>query len=381
MSVVDNIHVLHIVSGDLWAGAEVQLYTLAKAQLNQQGVAVSVVALNHGRLEQELRLAGIDVTVLDESILGSLQILRQLIHVIREIRPDIIHTHRYKENILGSIAARLSGNIKSMRTAHGALEHTPDWYQIPKQLNFFLDRICGRFLQRSIVAVSDDLAGILEKDFPRNRIQIIENGIDISLISQSTNQADTRDKGGQAKLRIGIAGRLVPVKRVDLFIQAARQIIDDHPELEASFHIYGDGPLREELESLNQKLNTENHIHFEGHTNDMYKELQQLDVLVVTSDHEGLPMIALEAMALQIPLVAHATGGIPTLLDHGTCGVLVHNHSPAGYAEAIYQLAIDNKKRSINAQNAFNQVTTAYSNDHNADKYLELYKNLITQET
>ena len=166
MSKAYQLKVLHVASGDLWAGAEVQLFTLAKALHTESDTSVSVVLLNYGRLEQDLQNIGIRVIVLDESKLNGLQILRQLVHTIREQKPDVIHTHRLKENILGSIAAFIVGKTASLRTVHGAPEHRPPWWKFPKRMLFLLDRICGRYMQRKIVAVSDDLASILEKDFP-----------------------------------------------------------------------------------------------------------------------------------------------------------------------------------------------------------------------
>ena len=116
------IKVLHISSGDLWAGAEVQLFTLAKSLIKNSATQVDVILFNHGRLEQELLDSNINVIVLDETTLNSLQILRKIIHTIKIIHPDVIHTHRLKENILGSAAALLTGNTPTLRTAHGAPE-------------------------------------------------------------------------------------------------------------------------------------------------------------------------------------------------------------------------------------------------------------------
>ena len=65
-----------------------------------------------------------------------------------------------------------------------------------------------------------------------------------------------------------------------------------------SFHIFGDGPLRDNLEILSQRLGTRNIVHFEGHCDDILARLQEVDAIIITSDHEGLPMILLEAMAL-----------------------------------------------------------------------------------
>jgi hypothetical protein len=116
------LDIMHIASGDLWASAEVQLFTLVLALQRTQQVNVVVILLNHGKLEQQLQVNGICVIVLDESRLNGLQILRKLIKCMREIHPDIVHTHRFKKNILGSIAAFNSGMIAGIRTVDGAQE-------------------------------------------------------------------------------------------------------------------------------------------------------------------------------------------------------------------------------------------------------------------
>jgi glycosyltransferase involved in cell wall biosynthesis len=368
-----HLKILHIASGDLWAGAEVQLFTLAKTLHSRMGAIVSVVLLNHGTLEQKLRKAGIQVVIIDESTLNGFQILHQLVRTIREQCPDVIHTHRIKENILGSIAAFVCGRIPCLRTAHGAPEHRPGWYHIPKRLILFLDWFCGRFLQRRIIAVSEDLAKILNDNFPSDQIRIIENGIDVESLIQSGEKSAPQPSAVQAPFKVGIVGRLVPVKRVDLFIKTARYLLDHHPDLEASFHIFGDGPLREELEALNREMKTGNTVHLEGHCEEIHKELQKLDVLLMTSDHEGLPMILLESMSLQTPIISHKVGGIPKLLGQGNCGILVSDQSISSYAQEIYLLAQDPEKRKNITQNALRRVKTHYSAKQNAHSYCEEY--------
>ena len=372
MSKTPTINVLHIASGDLWAGAEVQLYTLAKALHERPDTKVSVVLLNHGTLEQKLLNNGIHTIILDETKLNGFQILLQLKSIVHQIQPDIIHTHRIKENILGSITAFLN-KIPSLRTAHGAPEHIPRWFNVPKRLILFIDRLCATFLQKEIIAVSDDLADKLQTSYSRKKITVIENGIDISVItSTKTDSSDT--------FRIGIAGRLTPVKRVDIFIEAAAVFSEAHPEVDTSFHIFGDGPLRNNLETLSDRLGVAGNIAFEGHCENMQQELANLDVLLITSDHEGLPMILLEAMALEVPVIAHAVGGIPTVLDQGKCGVLVTEHMPSAYANAIYQLIHDPKLRHTCVTNAASRVKKRYSSTHNAQAYHMRYKRLIQND-
>jgi glycosyltransferase involved in cell wall biosynthesis len=371
-----NPKVLHVASGDLWAGAESQLFTLVTTLHNSLEVTVFVLLLNHGTLEDRLRNAGIEVIILDESSLNSFQILSKLVSIIRRKRPDVIHTHRTKENILGSVAGFIAGGIPSLRTAHGAPEHQTSWRQLRKRGTRTLDWISGSFLQRKIICVSDDLAVLLQNEFSHEKIEVIENGIDLDSLCGNNIQLVSSQETGDRTLRIGLAGRLVPVKRVDIFIKTARYIRDHHPDLKASFHIYGDGPLLAELKSLSHDQDTDSIIHFEGHRDDISQELKKLDLLMMTSDHEGLPMILLEAMALEVPIIAHATGGIPLLLDNGSCGALVVEHTPEAYAHEVHRLALSRLVRSELTANALERVRNHYSAVINARKYLSKYNEI-----
>ena len=373
-STIKKPHVLHIASGDLWAGAEVMLYTLAKSLHSDLGVKTTIILLNTGTLEQKLRDRGITVYVIDESQLNSLQIFKQLNKIIKQTLPDVIHTHRIKENILGSIAAWRNG-IPSIRTSHGAPEHRPPLYKLPKRLILLLDKILGRQIQKYIVAVSADLAKKLEKDFHKAKIKVIENGIDIDTIRQS-NPAKTTENKAKNSNRIGIAGRLVPVKRVDLFIESAFHLKRYHPELDIHYYIYGDGPLQEELQNQIRSYHADDYIHLEGHCENLTQQLQTLDALIMTSDHEGLPMVLLESMSLQTPVIAHAVGGIPHLLEQGKCGTLVYEHTAEAFAEAVAKLINQPQQYKQLTQCAFERINQNYSARSTADAYLKLYRKL-----
>jgi len=366
-----TIHVLHIASGDLWAGAEVQLFTLTCALNKLADTRVSVILFNHGTLEKKLLEMGISVFVYDESKTGSLKLLQQLRLAIKKIQPDVIHTHRSKENILGSIAALLSGRIPSLRTVHGAPEHLAPIYKLHKRIIPLLDRLCGRYYQRSIVAVSPDLAKTLETKFPEHRVNMIENGIDTESFAHLSKPEKNTNHS-----RIGIIGRLVPVKRVDLFIQTAILIKQQHPELSLDFCIYGDGPLAEDLQNRVNRQHAENYIHFEGHCENIAMQLQTLDALLMTSDHEGLPMVLLEAMCLKTPIIAHAVGGIPHLLEQGKSGTLVHDHNAETFAAAITRQLTHHEETQRKTQNAFARVNQHYSAQQNASNYLHLYRQI-----
>jgi len=159
------IKVIHIASGDLWAGAEVQLYNLAKELDQYSDISLSVILLNHGLLEQNLLEQNISVTVFDETRLNTVQILFKIIKQVYSQKPDLIHTHRFKENIIGSIATLLSLRTLSIRTCHGAPEFTFNFWQMHKTIMQRLDVMCGKYIQKRVISVSDELTQKLQKIF------------------------------------------------------------------------------------------------------------------------------------------------------------------------------------------------------------------------
>lgn len=372
-------NVVHIASGDLWAGAEVQLFTLLKTLHGLENVSVRALLLNHGELETRLRERGIPVEVLDESRLNSIQILWRLIQYLKLWRPNVVHTHRLKENLLGGVAARLAGNIPSLRTVHGAPEHRPGWRKPHKQILYTLENLVGRLLQRKIIVVSQELEGQLRNAFPAAKIAVIENGVDIEALAPYIKPTDDPQKAPSPR-KIALVGRLVPVKRVDVFLETAKYLKDHHPGFSAQFHIYGDGPQRRQLENLSVSLGVQDMVYFAGHCTEIYPEMSSLDALLITSDHEGLPMTLLEAMALGVPVIAHAVGGIPHALAEGDSGRLVMQQQPSAYASAVIELFGNLTQREKLIASAHARIQAKYSAYTNAESYLAQYQSFISND-
>ena len=357
-------NVTHIASGDLWAGAEVQLFTLCS---NLKDINVNVILLNHGELEKRLKKHGIPVIVIDESKTNGIKILLKLIKILRNSNTHIVHTHRIKENILGGIAAKLAGNIPSVRTVHGAPEHKPDLKKPLKKLQYMLEWFIGRYVQKKIIAVSRDLKEKLTDEYPQQKICVIENGIDVNALNPIILKRQENYEFNSPYI-IGIIGRLVPVKRVDIFIETAKLFSHNNPHIEIEFHIYGDGPLRTSLEHL-----AANNTFFAGHRLDIHEKIADLDALLITSDHEGLPMTLLEAMAIGTPIISSPVGGIPKVLDKGTYGTLVNNNTAKDFYNAINNILNNQEKITTMSNNATNWIKKEYSASTNALNYYNLY--------
>lgn len=364
------INVMHIASGDLWAGAEVQLFTLCKHLKEFKTITLHVVLLNYGELEQKLSGMGVSVDVIEESKFNGLQIFKQIFKLAQTFKPDIIHTHRQKENILGSVVALLT-KCSSVRTVHGASEHPSGFAQPIQKAQYLAEYLTGKYLDKKIISVSYELEKQLAATYSKKKVVTIENGVDTASL-QSLSKKHALNSSTSHK--VGIVGRLVPVKRVDLFIQVAKLWGNQYPNIPVAFYIYGDGPLRDQLEAQSQSQNTSTTIHFEGHCTNIHEKISNLDALLITSDHEGLPMTLLEAMALGTPIISNPVGGIPRVLKQGECGRLVESQTAQAFINELHHCLTEQDKTQKQTHKATQTIDQEYSANLNAENIYDLYK-------
>ncbi len=377
--------VTHIVSGDIWAGAEAQAFQLISGLQANGVIKPTVVVFNHGVLFDKLTASSIDVTIADESVLSPLGQIKTICKHLRQHSTDTLHTHGFKENVLGTASRYLTGVKRSVQTVHGSPESQSTWRAPKKKLTHLLDRVMTGFCQNAVVAVSQHLKTVLELHYP-NKTVVIRNFIDTDDIPTTpAEQPDDRRKS-DAPYRVTLVGRCVPVKRIDLFIDTIARLRTDH-ELEVEGSICGNGPLLETMKQYAKTKGMAQFIHFRGFVQDMEPEWASMDALVMPSDHEGLPMTLLEALLRKVPVVAHNAGGIPEVLDHGNSGVLVDNHSATGYADKLARLIQHPKKAKQLAANGQDHVKREFSKRENVQKYEALYraiaqkKQRLTQNT
>lgn len=371
------LRILHVASGDLWAGAEVQVLTLMSHLARMPGTQVAAVLLNDGVLAARLRSTDIEVNVIDEQQTGAVSIVRRLRRLLDDWRPDVVHTHRVKENILGAVANWLGPKVPCVRTTHGHNERRPGRGArgLANKVAFGLDYWCGRTLQQRVIAVSEELGRDLCRKFGAKKVIVIENGIDVAAVRSEQGVAEFKTEDHEVA-HIGIIGRLVDVKRVDIFIGMVALLKENRPDRKWRFHVFGDGPLRATLEELARRLRVADDVIFHGHREDIATCMGGLDVLVNCSDHEGMPMTALEASALCVPLVAHAVGGLKSVTPEE---FLVVRHDAAGYCEGVLRALRPNARSIAMAKAAC--IVGKYSADGNAREIRLLYEHLIEDVT
>jgi glycosyltransferase involved in cell wall biosynthesis len=176
-------------------------------------------------------------------------------------------------------------------------------------------------------------------------------------------------------IHVAFLGRLEPVKRVDIFLESASNLLSRHPEYDWRFHVFGDGTLREDLEQRARDLGITPVTTFHGHDPFAANYLGSLNCVVLCSDHEGLPMILLEALAAGTPVVGHAVGGIAEVID-GTNGQLVYGQEPDEYAQAILAAVEGRIERDQLPRTAL--VGETWNTKANAASYLSLYLSATT---
>lgn len=369
------MRVCHIASGDLWAGAEVQVWTLLSFLRGQGGVEVSAVLLNEGELARRLRSAGVNVIVLDETRLTAAAILALLVRTLRRLRPDVVHTHRYKENILGGLAAAAVGVRAAVCTVHGLTERYTGFARARMALYSWLDRRVVNWRRPTVVAVSRDMERTLAATY-RAPVCFIPNAIDVAAYGEDGPWLPPTLGLREDDLVIGSLGRLVPVKGYDILLRAAPRMVARVPNLKIL--LVGDGPQRPRLASLARDLGIAAHVLLPGHCADVRPYLRRMDVFVLPSLAEGLPLALLEAMAAGRPVVVTRVGGMPEVVSDGEEGLLVAPQSEEALAAACLRLLGDPVLRAACGRKGRVRVAGALAIDSIGQHYLELYRRLLT---
>jgi glycosyltransferase involved in cell wall biosynthesis len=370
------LRVCHVASGDLWAGAEVQMATLLRALARRSDLRLFAILFNEGRLAEEIRAAGVPVMVIPESRHSVLGIVARARDFTRRERIDILHAHGYKENFVAAWVSRLSDVAHVVRTQHGAPEPYTGWKRAKQVLTEALDRFTTRYVTDRVICVSRRLARRMRHYAAPQQLVTVHNGIEVERVHSPLTPAEARRRLGLPETAevVGTAGRLVPVKRLDIFLQAARWLANARPE--THFVIAGSGPEEARLRGLANSLGLTERVVFPGYRNDVHDVLRAMDIFVISSDHEGLPMVLLEAMALGVPVVSRAVGGIPEVIEDGRSGLLVGTAEPEALAVRCAALLADAGERELIAARAATRVASEFSAQRTADEILRLYETL-----
>jgi glycosyltransferase involved in cell wall biosynthesis len=359
-----------IASGDLWAGAEVMLYHLCCGLNLNKDMELAVLLLNDGALAQQLSEVGCKVLVVDESEISFFHLVLRVRKFVAQFRPDIIHSHRYKENILAFLAKRMRGKIQLVATQHGLPEcRDHDWNPVRKLRSICFFRLLSHFFDFTVF-VSNEMYDYFVGKYNFNTLntKVIYNGIRLPLQTKAIKNVGVR-------LVIGSAGRLFPIKNYTLMIDVARLLVAKYGNID--FVLVGDGPEKAVLEQRVKECGLNGRFCFLGHKKDMEVFYKRIDVYINTSFHEGLPLSVLEAMSYGLPVIAPKVGGLPEIISDGEQGYLIQDLTPESFVQKI-ELLLSEKNRIRLGSAARRRVETKFTSEIMVDQYYRVYKKLYS---
>jgi len=291
-------------------------------------------------------------------------------HIVKN-RVDILHTHGYKTDMIGLLAAR-GANCKIVTTPHGWSTNAGFKLSIYE----LLDRAIFGFFD-GVAPLSKDLYDDL-KSIPwlRSKLRLIPNGVDLSDIDQASEIADEMLKWkSDGYFIIGYIGQLIRRKGLDILLKALAKLESESWRLA----IIGDGDTQPELSQLACDSGHEKRVRFFGFRSDRLSFLKAFDVFVLPSRLEGVPRCLMEAMAYKVPVIASDIPGCRDLVRHGQTGLLFKPESVDELQQMITSLMSDDTIRSRLASNARRTIEDEWSAYSMASRYLDLYSELVNE--
>lgn len=262
-----------------------------------------------------------------------LRAIWELYQVMRRYRPDIVATHTSKAGILGRLAALFAGVPIRVHTYHGLVLEEAFPTVVSTTLRA-LERLVALCTTR-LIAISPQIAGDLQRLGIGSRIVVtINNGLELGPLRIGDPMTLRNELELEAGIPlVGIVGRLVRQKAVATFIDVAAVIRDQLPT--AHYVVVGDGEERINLERQTARLGLTDRVHFVGWRSDLGDVYAAIDIVVLTSKHEGTPCSLIEAGAAGRPVVAMAVGGVPDVVRDGENGTLVLPGDTSAVASAV----------------------------------------------
>jgi L-malate glycosyltransferase len=314
-------------------------------------------------------LTGNNVKVICLSANNNLQLLLRTNDVVKYIRNesiDVIHAHLPWAGIVARRAGKKVG-IPVLYTEHNKQER---YHFITRFLNLFTLNDLSH-----LIAVSDDVAGSVRK-YKRNLkvpLQTIVNGV-------NTDHFDPTHISSAVRAQLGIAADVSVVgtiavfrfqKRLELWLEVAAKILAQKPE--TRFIIVGDGPLKESILAKSRALQLDGKVYFVGLQEEVRPYLAAMDIYMMSSQFEGLPIALLEAMSFGLPIVSTNAGGIKQVVRHDVEGLVCDVNETGKLRTLLLKLLDDHNLRLEMGKRARTRVKESFSLNHMVEQLEMLY--------
>lgn len=309
------------------------------------------------------------------------QAYKKIKAIIKEFKPDIVHTHAAKAGALGRKAAFACNIPVTVHTFHGHVFHS----YFNKLQTAYIKNIERNLAKKTtaIIAISDKQKQELTAEHriaPEEKIHVIPLGFNLDKFSQ--NKVEKRNvfrakyKLSNNEIAIGIIGRLVPIKNHSLFIQAINYVKIRSNEKVKAF-IVGDGEARDGLEKQVDELNLSDLIVFTSWEKNVDTVYPGLDIVCLTSLNEGTPVSLIEAQAAGIPIVSTNVGGISNVVIPGQTALISDINDPETFMKNLLLLVNDHNKREAMSFSGYDFVSDRFSYQRLVKDTETLYRKLL----
>jgi glycosyltransferase involved in cell wall biosynthesis len=350
----------------------VQLLSLLRG-LTSGGTQATVICAADSALEREVgRLPHFRVVPVNFSPAALPRLFATVRTESRNVR--LVQSTGFLTSVVASLATTRTGTpvVRTVHVVPGAARLNGESARAGA-LRDALERITRARFTCSVAVSEAVRAGLIARGVRPDTIRVIPNGIDVEQLRRRATEGGTF-KPHYEGARVGFIGRLERVKGCEYFLRAAARVATDHPSVR--FVVAGHGPMERELSRLAADLGVTGHVDFAGHVESAPALLASLDVVVIPSLSEASGLIAMEAAALGIPVVASLVGGLPETVAHGRTGLLVPPADPEAISRAISRLLDTPDLAQRMGQEGQRRADEQFGVARMVEAYLRLYREL-----
>ena len=300
----------------------------------------------------------------------------RLQRVLRQAKPDIVHTHLVHADTYGYVAAKLAGvaAVVSSRHLDDAFRYRARWRRINRRLWRMIDAGIAISAAMKQFALEIEAA-------PASKVHVVRYGMEYSWLSDEDIDAARLRLRTELKLPadaqlLGMACRLVEQKGIPYALEALRRIRSDFPR--AQLVIAGDGEKAGELRRLASMLGIADRVFWLGWRADAAELMAAFDIFLLPSLHEGFGLVLLEAMSRRLPIVASRVGAIPEVIVHGETGILVEPRNVDDLAQAMTRLLRDRALRKYMGLLGAARLEEHFSVERMVDGAIAVYEKVLS---
>ena len=367
------MRVLHLISSSGFFGAENVALNLMNSLKRDENNPHLLCLKNSGKPDPvvhiEAERQGIASDVITCNKRFDMSAIGRIRDFINENKIDIVHSHGYKSNLYGMIASRMA-HVPIVTTLHG-------WMAEDIKARFYetLDRLVIKRMDH-VISVSPMInKEVDELKLDVDKYSFIPNAIDTDKFDPSSEGPDMRAIFGiDNAIVIGTVGRLGPEKGHLFLLRAFKEISSMVPE--ARLLMVGGGFLEEMLERETEALGIRDKVEFAGNQYDMVSVYKTMDIFVLPSLMEGMPMVLLEAMSMELPVIASEVGGIPHVVGKDD-GMLVPPRDIYELRYAMFRLLKDRGLRKKMGGEARKKILRTYSLQSFYNRYINTYEKVL----